>query len=160
MRRLIAVLALVALPLAGCGSAEPDGGGGTAPPPPPPADTFDLAEAMARIESSGFTPAPPEGPLPGPVRAIHSTCTGSANGRCQEVFVFHSRDLVGSVHAGLMRITGQNGTQVSLELPRYAPGGPGCCPSGTPSPHTLRVEAGKLVADPPIPEDPNGHGDS
>ncbi|GAA0528926.1 hypothetical protein GCM10011581_30830 [Saccharopolyspora subtropica] len=157
---LIAGPLAAALLLTACGSAEP-----VVPVPPPsasaPAPTtpapepFDLAAALALVEREGFTPTPPEAELAGPLRAIHSICTGTANGRCQQVFFFDGNRLAGTVAAGLIEITGQDGQVVRLSFPRYQPGDPGCCPTGAPGVHEVRLGAGGIVATPPIPEAPN-----
>ncbi|QUH04277.1 LppP/LprE family lipoprotein [Saccharopolyspora erythraea] len=167
-RRRVAGLLLVVLPLLGCGKAEPVPPGGPvvhshapAPPPAPsPAPApFDLDAALALIEQQGFTPEVPETALRGPIRAISSTCTGSANGRCRAVFFFDGQAFVQKVEAGLVRILEQDGRQVRLEFPQYGPDDPGCCPSGQPSVHTIRVDNGGLVAEPPVGWDPNRPSD-
>lgn len=165
LRRLLVPLAATTVLVAGCGSAEPGAPAAppsrTAPPvtqPAPEPDTFDLTAAEELINREGFTPTPPEGTLAGPLRAIHSMCTGSANGRCQEVFFFDRQRLAGRIHAGLVEITEQNGQAVMLSFPRYAPGDPGCCPSGGTSTHRIRLSGGEIQAEPPIPDSPNGQG--
>ncbi|MGW1682075.1 LppP/LprE family lipoprotein [Saccharopolyspora sp. NPDC002376] len=160
MRRSAGLLSLLAVLLVGCGQApEP------APSPPAPvtsepvADSFDLAAAMAEIEADGFTPTPPESELTGPVRAIHAMCTGSANGRCQAVFFFDGQRLAQKMEVGLVSIVSQDGTAVRVEFPVYNADDPGCCPSGTPTQHTIRLADGQLQADPPVGFDPNRPGD-
>ncbi|MDA3628677.1 LppP/LprE family lipoprotein [Saccharopolyspora oryzae] len=161
MRRSAGLLSLLVVLLAGCGQA---------PEPAPPAPTtqapstkeaeeFDLAAAMAEIEADGFTPTPPEGELAGPVRAIHAMCTGSANGRCQAVFFFDGQRLAQKMEVGLVSIVSQDGTAVRVEFPVYNADDPGCCPSGTPTRHTIRLVGGQLQADPPVGFDPNRPGD-
>ncbi|MEU5845051.1 LppP/LprE family lipoprotein [Saccharopolyspora shandongensis] len=160
-----AVPLAVAVLVAGCGTAgpatpppAPPPSQAVAPAPQPPPDTFDLAAAEEFITREGFTPTPPEGTLTGPLRAIHSMCTGSANGRCQEVFFFDGQRVAGSVHAGMVEIAEQDGSSVVLSFPRYAPGDPGCCPSAGTSIHRITLVGGGIKDDPPIPELPNGQG--
>lgn len=181
MRRhhLVGAVALLAALLVGC-AAPPSAGPDQANPPEsaapqtqapaqtqtpaqtqsaPVADNFDLAAALALIEGQGFTPDQPEGQLHGPIRAIHAMCTGSANGRCQAVFFFDGQQLVHRMDVGLVRILSQDGKAVRVEFPVYASGDPGCCPSGTPTQHTITVQNGKLDAQPPVGFDPNYPGD-
>lgn len=166
LRSALAVLLVAALGTAGCGGAStpdtvpsdlPGFTVRTAGPAPDPSQPFDLASALELIERRTYTPYVPKGPLRGPLRAIQGMCTGSANGRCQEVFFFYGQRLVGSVHAGVMSIVSQDGTTVVIELPQYRPGDPGCCPSGKPSRHAVRFDGSMLRADPPVPENPNNY---
>ncbi|KAA5836092.1 LppP/LprE family lipoprotein [Saccharopolyspora hirsuta] len=167
MRRFAGLLSLLVVLLAGCGQSPageqpPPAPAPTQAPPAPPtqqADAFDLAAALAAIEADGFTPTPPGAELAGPVRAIHAMCTGSANGRCQAVFFFDGQRLVHRMDVGMVRILSQDGTAVRVEFPVYNADDPGCCPSGTPTQHTIRVRDGQLEADPPVGFDPNRPGD-
>jgi hypothetical protein len=164
-RLLVAVLVVLAVAVGGCrsGKAQPHatpsaGPGwriGSAAPSIDPSAPFDLAAALDTIRHRDFTPAAPTTPLVGPLRAIKGTCTGSINGRCMEVFFFNGQQLVDSVHAGLVDIVSQNGTEVVLSFPRYQHGDPGCCPTGEPTIHTVRLGGNGIVANPPIPSDPN-----
>ncbi|MER7079189.1 LppP/LprE lipoprotein [Saccharopolyspora kobensis] len=164
MRRTAGLLSLLAVLLVGCGqAAEPEK---AAPPPPAPAtsqpvvESFDLAAALAQIEAAGYTPTPPDGELAGPVRVIQAMCTGSANGRCQALFFFDGQRLAQQTgDIGMMRILSQDGTAVRVEFPVYNADDPGCCPSGTPTQHTIRLVGDQLQADPPISTNPNRPGD-
>ncbi|MEU6264256.1 LppP/LprE family lipoprotein [Saccharopolyspora shandongensis] len=167
-RHLVGALPLLAALLVGCGappSAPADQLAPTASStrttaqPAPAPDPFDLAAALALIEGQGFTPDPPEGRLSGPIRAIHAICTGSANGRCQAVFFFDGQQLVHRVDVGLVNILSQDGRAVRVEFPVYAAGDPSCCPSGTPTQHTITVQNGRLDAQPPVGFEPNYPGD-
>jgi hypothetical protein len=157
--RLPLRLGLCAMLLAGCATQVPSPAPTVAPSVPgwsiapstseqPPGDAFDLDAALELIERSGFTPDVPQQPLAGPTRAIHSICTGSANGRCQKVFVFDGQRLAGEV-GGLTQIIEQNGTEVVIEFAVYQPGDPGCCPSGQPQRRTYRLIDGRVRQDPP-----------
>ncbi|MEV5537510.1 LppP/LprE family lipoprotein [Saccharopolyspora shandongensis] len=141
------------------GPAAPPTQSTAQPQPAPQPDPFDLTAALALIEGQGFTPDPPEGQLAGPIRAIHAMCTGSANGRCQAVFFFDGQQLVHRVDVGLVNILSQDGKAVRVEFPVYAAGDPSCCPSGTPTQHTITVQNGQLDAQPPVGFEPNYPGD-
>jgi LppP/LprE lipoprotein len=152
-------LGLCAMLLAACGTPAPVPEPTVAPSVPgwslapstsePPAGSaFDLDAALELIERSGFTPDVPAQPLTGPMRAIHAICTGSANGRCQQVFVFDGQRLAGEI-GGLTSIVEQNGTEVVIEFAVYLPGDPGCCPSGQPQRRTYRLVDGQVREDPP-----------
>jgi LppP/LprE lipoprotein len=168
---LLAALASAALLVVrGCGSARarpavaPSGGPGYSVAPFTPATAnadpsapFDLAAALEVIRHKDYTPNPPDRPLAGPLRAIVGICTGSVNGRCMEVFFFNGQQLVDGIDAGLVGIASQDGTQVVLELPQYQHGDPGCCPTGQPQRHTIRLRDGGIVADPPVPPDANNY---
>ncbi|MFI9237201.1 LppP/LprE family lipoprotein [Streptomyces sp. NPDC053079] len=123
-------------------------------------EPFDADRAMLRVKRLGFTPdiepAVLKG-LRGPLRAIHATCTNSADGTCVSVFFFVGNEYVGFDAAGIAQSTieGQDGTTVTLSYPVYAPTDPQCCASGGKRTYRARWQGGKVAFTPPLPENPN-----
>lgn len=164
-RCLLVVLAVQAL-IGACGPDHaPDSDAPTKPGwslstsvPQAANDPFDLQAALERIRRGGHTPEEHPWQGPGPVRAISGICTGSQNGRCQDIFVFDEARLVGSIHAAFISIIEQDGTKVTVRLPQYVKGDPFCCPSGGDTTHTVTLKAGAIHAEPPIPTDANNTG--
>ncbi|MEV5238042.1 LppP/LprE family lipoprotein [Streptomyces cinnamoneus] len=121
---------------------------------------FDADAALRRIKRLGFTADDEPGvlrKLPGPLRAIHSHCTGSVDGHCVIVLFFHGNDYVGyDAHGtGNSSVVSQDGTTVTLSYPHFKPGDPMCCASGGTREYRARWTDGKVTFSPPLPGNPN-----
>ncbi|MGW1197553.1 LppP/LprE family lipoprotein [Streptomyces sp. NPDC002536] len=128
---------------------------GSAPDAP-----FDVDAALLQIKRMGFTadsePAELKA-LKGPLRAIHSHCTGTTDGHCVIVMFFHGNDYAGydARGTGESTILSQDGTTVTLSYPVFKTTDPMCCASGGTREFRARWGSGKVVFTPPLPGNPN-----
>lgn len=112
---------------------------------------FDLAASHLVIRSLGYRPDSAPIP-PGPLRAITAVCAKSASSHCQQVFFFLEQEFVGvgsgedAEHGAIYRrvkVSGQDGQTVRVEVGVYQSADPDCCPSTT-KPQRYRHEGNVL----------------
>ncbi|PWJ05116.1 hypothetical protein DKG34_25030 [Streptomyces sp. NWU49] len=117
--------------------------------------TIDGAAALRRIQEKNFTTtvtADELAAMPGPLRAVQTSCVGSANGNCVSVFFFYGNRYVGqATGASQLRVTAQNGTEVTLSRPIFKDTDPSCCPSGGSETHHVRWNGTAVVSSPSLP---------
>ncbi|MEU3662466.1 LppP/LprE family lipoprotein [Streptomyces sp. NPDC032940] len=121
---------------------------------PTPSTTIDAAAALRHIEQQSYTAmitAKELAAMPGPLRAVEASCAGSANGNCTGVFFFYGNRYVGNAFAGQLRITAQNGTEVTLQRPIFKDTDPTCCPSGGTETHQVRWNGTAIDSSPALP---------
>ncbi|MBL1093456.1 MULTISPECIES: hypothetical protein [Streptomyces] len=115
-------------------------------------ETFDAEAALRLIRDAGLT-ADTDGvaDLPGPLRAVRATCTGSYDGNCAGVFFFYNNRYVGFASGpGALAIHG-DGTTATLSYPVFHDGDANCCPSGGTVRYQVRWSQGGLVSNPALP---------
>jgi hypothetical protein len=108
----------------------------------------------ARILALGFTPTGSSVSTGdgsgGSLVALRGICTGSATGRCQQVFFFHNGEYLGtdtlSPSSGIPDVQYAGVAKIAVTYVNYAPSDPGCCPSLAPVTITYSWDGTQLKA--------------
>ncbi|MGW2082780.1 hypothetical protein ACWCOW_38785 [Streptomyces sp. NPDC001939] len=113
--------------------------------------TFDTKAALRLIHDEGFTPDTVSvADLPGPLRAVRATCTGSYDGNCAGVFFFYNNRYAGFTSGpGSLAVHG-DGTTATLSYPVYRDGDADCCPSGGTTRYQVSWSGGGLNSSPAL----------
>ncbi|MFE6662421.1 alpha/beta fold hydrolase [Streptomyces sp. NPDC057697] len=120
-----------------------------------PTTSVDGAAALRLIERQSFSTTVTADAITrmrGPLRAVQASCVGSANGNCVSVFFFYGNRYVGQASgASQLRVTSQNGSEVTLTRPIFKDADPTCCPTGGTETHSVRWSGSAVVANPALP---------
>ncbi|MEV5719082.1 serine/threonine-protein kinase [Amycolatopsis mediterranei] len=133
-------------------------------------DDFTLAAALDQIRAKGYDPifmgvgggpdAPEPPPMPGPLRAFAAAkICDCGNHPPVTIFFFAGQGLIGAFDAAQFDdwfIQSQDGQKVVVRHQDKLSTDPECCASGPVRDYTVTLFGGRLVADPPLPQDPNG----
>ncbi len=129
--------------------------------PPPVQAGFAYQAAVQKVATLGYSVSGDQSTVanqPGPLYVVTATCSGSADGYCQNAFFFVGDRYIGtdtSRHDTGVSVDWDTGSTVALDYPLYAPGDPQCCPTGGSRTVRFYWDGSSLTPLDPLPNNPN-----